>query len=74
MITTADHDDRVVPAHSFKYAATLQAADTGDQPKLIRIDSKAGHGAGKPIAKVIDEYADIYSFIFYNLGINPVEK
>lgn len=74
MVTTADHDDRVVPAHSFKYAATLQAADTGDRPKLIRIDSKAGHGAGKPIAKVIDEYADIYSFIFYNLGIDPTKK
>jgi len=74
MVTTADHDDRVVPAHSFKYAATLQAADTGVQPKLIRIDSKAGHGAGKPIAKVIDEYADIYSFIFYNMGIDPTEK
>lgn len=71
LVTTADHDDRVVPAHSFKYAATLQAADTGDAPKLIRIDSKAGHGAGKPVAKVIDEYADIYSFIFYNLGITP---
>ena len=71
MVTTADHDDRVVPAHSFKYAAALQAADTGSQPKLIRIDSKAGHGAGKPVAKVIDEYADIYSFIFHNLGIEP---
>ncbi len=71
MVTTADHDDRVVPAHSFKYAATLQAADTGDAPKLIRIDSKAGHGAGKPISKVIDEYADIYSFMFHNLGIKP---
>lgn len=71
MVTTADHDDRVVPAHSFKYAATLQAADTGDNPKLIRIDSKAGHGAGKPIAKVIDEYADIYSFILYNMGLEP---
>lgn len=71
MVTTADHDDRVVPAHSFKYAATLQASDTGDAPKLIRIDSKAGHGAGKPIAKVIDEYADIYSFIFYNMGLQP---
>ena len=74
MVTTADHDDRVVPAHSFKYAATLQAADTGDRPKLIRIDSKAGHGSGKPIAKIIDEYADIYSFIFYNLGIDPTKK
>lgn len=71
MVTTADHDDRVVPAHSFKYAATLQAADTGNRPKLIRIDSKAGHGAGKPIAKVIDEYADIYAFIFKNMGITP---
>lgn len=71
LVTTADHDDRVVPAHSFKYAATLQAANTGNQPKLIRIDSKAGHGGGKPIAKVIDEYADLYSFIFYNLGIIP---
>ncbi len=71
MVTTADHDDRVVPAHSFKYAATLQAANTGDRPKLIRIDSKAGHGAGKPISKVIDEYTDIYSFIYNNLGIEP---
>lgn len=74
MVTTADHDDRVVPAHSFKYAAALQAADTGNAPKIIRIDSKAGHGAGKPITKVIDEYADIYSFIFYNLGIEPAVK
>lgn len=74
LVTTADHDDRVVPAHSFKYAATLQASDTGDRPKLIRIDSKAGHGAGKPISKVIDEYADIYSFIFFNMGITPVES
>ncbi len=73
LVTTADHDDRVVPAHSFKYAATLQASDTGNRPKLIRIDSKAGHGAGKPISKVIDEYADIYSFIFFNLGITPDE-
>lgn len=71
MVTTADHDDRVVPAHSFKYAATLQAANTGDRPKLIRIDSKAGHGAGKPISKTIDEWTDIYSFVFANLGINP---
>ena len=74
MVTTADHDDRVVPAHSFKYAAALQAADTGDAPKLIRIDSKAGHGAGKPVSKVIDEYTDIYSFMFYNLGITPEIK
>lgn len=74
LVTTADHDDRVVPAHSFKYAAELQAANTGDKPKLIRIDSKAGHGAGKPISKVIDEYADLYSFIYYNLGIVPVTE
>lgn len=71
LVTTADHDDRVVPAHSFKYAATLQASDTGDAPKLIRIDSKAGHGGGKPMSKVIDEYADIYSFIFENIGMTP---
>ena len=74
LVTTADHDDRVVPAHSFKYAAVLQAANTGDKPKLIRIDSKAGHGAGKPISKVIDEYADIYSFIYYNLGLTPTTE
>ena len=73
MVTTADHDDRVVPAHSFKYAATLQMSDTGDRPKLIRIDSKAGHGAGKPISKVIDEYADIYSFIFNNIPFVPAK-
>lgn len=71
LVTTADHDDRVVPAHSFKYAATLQAAETGSAPKLIRIDSKAGHGSGKPIGKVIDEWADLYSFMFKNLGIEP---
>ena len=67
MVTTADHDDRVVPAHSFKYAAALQEAQTGDNVKIIRIDSKAGHGAGKPISKVIEEQADIYAFIMYNL-------
>ena len=71
LVTTADHDDRVVPAHSFKYAATLQSSDTGTQPKLIRIDSNAGHGAGKPISKIIDEWTDIYSFIFNNLDICP---
>ena len=69
MVTTADHDDRVVPAHSFKYAAALQAAQTGTEPKIIRIDSKAGHGGGKPIAKVLEEQADIYSFILYNMGL-----
>lgn len=74
MVTTADHDDRVVPAHSFKYAATLQAAQTGDAPKIIRIDSKAGHGGGKPMTKVIDEQADIYSFILYNMGLSYGEN
>ncbi len=69
MVTTADHDDRVVPAHSFKYAATLQAAQTGPEPKIIRIDTKAGHGGGKPISKVLEEQADIYSFILYNMGL-----
>ena len=61
----------MVPAHSFKYAAALQAADTGKAPKLIRIDSDAGHGGGKPMGKYLDEMADTYSFIFYNLGIEP---
>lgn len=74
LVTTADHDDRVVPAHSFKYAAQLQASDTGDAPKLIRIDSNAGHGAGKPLSKIIDEQTDIYSFLFFNLGVNPINK
>ena len=74
MITTGDHDDRVVPAHSFKYAATLQASNTGNAPKLIRIDSKAGHGHSKPISKIIDEYTDIQSFIMYNLGVKYPRK
>ncbi len=72
LITTADHDDRVVPAHSFKYAATIQAAQAGDAPVLIRIDVNAGHGGGRPVAKVIDEDADIYSFMFWNMGIKKL--
>jgi prolyl oligopeptidase len=71
LVTTADHDDRVVPAHSFKFAATLQACNDGTNPTLIRIETKAGHGAGKPIAKVLEEQADIYGFIMYNLGMKP---
>ena len=67
LVTTADHDDRVVPAHSFKFAATLQACQTGNNPVLIRIDTKAGHGGGKPMAKVLEEQADIYGFIMYHL-------
>lgn len=69
MITTADHDDRVVPAHSFKFAAALQAAHKGDNPVLIRIETKAGHGAGKPTAKVIEEAADKIGFLVKVLGI-----
>ncbi len=71
LITTGDHDDRVVPAHSFKFAATLQAVNNGDSPTLIRIDTNAGHGAGKPTAKIIDAQTDVWSFIMYNLGMNP---
>jgi prolyl oligopeptidase len=66
MVTTADHDDRVVPAHSFKFAAQLQQSHKGDNPVLIRIETKAGHGAGKPTSKIIEEQADIWSFFFYN--------
>ncbi len=69
LVTTADHDDRVVPAHSFKFAATLQECHEGTAPVLIRIDTKAGHGGGKPLAKVLEEQADIYSFILYNMGL-----
>jgi prolyl oligopeptidase len=72
LVTTADHDDRVVPAHSFKFISELQANQSCDNPTLIRIETKAGHGAGKPTTKVIEEYADIYSFMFYNMGITPV--
>ena len=69
LVTTADHDDRVVPAHSFKFIATLQEAQTGDNPVLIRIETQAGHGAGKSITKSIDEKADIFAFMFHNMGI-----
>ena len=63
MVTTADHDDRVVPAHSFKFAATMQAAQAGANPILIRIETDAGHGAGKPTTKVIEEVADRWGFL-----------
>ena len=72
MVTTADHDDRVVPGHSFKFAAALQAASAGRRPALIRIESKAGHGAGKPTAKIIEEQADRWAFLSRNLGMRPV--
>jgi prolyl oligopeptidase len=67
LVTTADHDDRVVPAHSYKFIATLQEMHQGTNPVLIRIDEKAGHGAGKPTAKVIEEWADIWAFVWENL-------
>jgi len=69
MITTADHDDRVVPAHSFKFAATMQAAQGCDKPVLIRIETKAGHGAGKPTAKILEETADRWAFLVKTLGM-----
>jgi len=69
LIMTADHDDRVFPAHSFKFAAAMQAAQAGDAPVLLRIESKAGHGAGTPISKNIEEYADVYAFLLKNLGM-----
>ena len=67
LVTTGDHDDRVVPAHSFKFAATLQAAHAGKNPVLIRIETRAGHGAGKPTAKLIDEAADKWAFLVKTL-------
>lgn len=74
LVTTADHDDRVVPAHSFKFAATLQANGVGTNPYLIRIETNAGHGSSGSgaVSKVIPEQADVWSFIMYNLGMNPI--
>jgi len=69
MVTTADHDDRVVPAHSFKFAAALQETHKGDNPVLIRIETDAGHGT--PISKTIEQQADKYAFAWYNMGIVP---
>ncbi|HEY9705559.1 MAG TPA: prolyl oligopeptidase family serine peptidase, partial [Allocoleopsis sp.] len=69
LITTADHDDRVVPAHSFKFAARLQFVHKGDNPVLIRIETKAGHGAGKPTTKIIEEAADKWAFVVQELGM-----
>ena len=69
LVLTGDHDDRVVPAHSFKFTATLQKVNTGKNPTLIRVDVNAGHGSGKPTDKQIAEFADMWSFVFFNLGI-----
>src|SRR5262249_42008457 len=69
LVTTADHDDRVVPGHSFKFAAALQEMQAGSAPVLIRIETRAGHGAGKPTAKQIEELADEYAFLVKNLGM-----
>ena len=74
IVSTADTDDRVVPGHSFKHTAALQAADTGDKPKIIRIESRAGHGSGKPTDKIIDEYSDIYAFLAKWTGLELVAE
>ena len=72
MVTTGDHDDRVVPAHSFKFAAELQAKQAGKNPVLIRIETDAGHGAGTPVSKTIKQYADIFGFTLYNMGVKEI--
>jgi len=72
LVTTGDHDDRVVPAHSFKFAAELQEKQTGTHPTLIRIETKAGHGAGTPVSKTIEQYADIFGFTLYNMGFKKL--
>jgi prolyl oligopeptidase len=71
LVTTADHDDRVVPGHSFKFTAALQAAQAGERPVLIRIETKAGHGAGKPTTKLIEEAADRWAFLVRVLDLHP---
>ncbi|MNR48979.1 Prolyl endopeptidase [compost metagenome] len=71
-MTTGDHDDRVVPAHSFKFAAELQSKQSGDNPVLIRIETNAGHGAGKPVSKTIEEAADLQAFTLYNMGFDAL--
>lgn len=74
MVTTGDHDDRVVPAHSFKFAAELQDKQTGENPVLIRVQINAGHGAGKPTSMIIDEYVDIFAFTLYNMGFDELPQ
>jgi len=74
LITTGDHDDRVVPAHSFKFAAELQAKQKGNNPVLIRIETNAGHGAGTPVSKTIEQYADIFGFTLWNMGVQSLSE
>ena len=74
IVSTADTDDRVVPGHSFKYTAALQAADTGSKPKIIRIETRAGHGSGKPTDKLIEEYSEIYAFLAKWTGMEFAPK
>jgi prolyl oligopeptidase len=71
MVMTADHDDRVVPAHSFKFISTLQPAQQGDAPVLIRVQTQAGHGAGMPTSMIIDQQADKWAFFFHSMGVTP---
>ena len=74
LVTTADHDDRVVPAHSFKFAARLQECQAGDRPVLIRVETRAGHGAGKPTAKQIEEATDELAFLAHALNFDADAK
>jgi prolyl oligopeptidase len=74
LVTTGDHDDRVVPAHSFKFASELQDKQQGANPVLIRIETKAGHGAGTPVSKRIEQYADIFGFTLYNMGFRVLPE
>ena len=72
LVTTGDHDDRVVPAHSFKFAAELQEKQSGNNPTLIRIETDAGHGAGTPVSKTIEQYSDIFGFTLFNMGFEDL--
>ncbi|MEO0731533.1 MAG: prolyl oligopeptidase family serine peptidase, partial [Bacteroidota bacterium] len=74
MVTTGDHDDRVVPAHSFKFAAELQDKQAGDNPVIIRIETDAGHGAGTPVSKRIEQAADMFGFTLYNMGYTELPE
>ncbi len=73
LVTTADHDDRVVPAHSFKFAATLQAKQACGEPALIRIETRSGHGSSN-LTKAIEDLTDQWSFMFFNMGVTPIYK